>query len=133
MERLKGRCLCGTVRYEVNDNFLYAGYCHCSDCRRFSGSAFSAMAGIPTAEFQVVSGVDAIQRYVKSANTVLCFCLHCGSSLCAEKPNRGMVHVRLGTLDDCPSLRPHFHSYVASKAEWDVIADKLPQHPAGRS
>ena len=133
MKRLTGRCLCGEVRYEVNDNFRYSGFCHCSDCRRFSGSSASAMAGIPLDEFHVLHGADAIKRYTKTQHTVLAFCTHCGASLYAEKPQRGMLHLRLGTLDEAPSLRPQFHSYVASKAAWDVICDGLPQYPAGRS
>lgn len=39
---LRGRCLCGAVEYQIPDTLEYAGYCHCSECRRFSGSAFSA-------------------------------------------------------------------------------------------
>jgi hypothetical protein len=133
MKELKGRCLCGAVEYAVPDALHYSGYCHCSDCRRFSGSAFSAMGGVPLAELRILKGADHIARYTKSAQTVLCFCRACGSSLYAEKPQRGMAHLRLGTLDEAPSLPPQFHSYVASKAPWYPILDTLPQHPAGRA
>lgn len=133
MKKLSGRCLCGAVRYEVNDNFQYAGFCHCSDCRRFSGSASSAMAGIPTDEFRILAGDDVARQYVKTQDTVLVFCGQCGASLYAAKPRRGMIHLRLGTLDESPSLRPQFHSHVGSKADWDTICDGLPQHEAGRT
>lgn len=133
MKKISGRCLCGAVEYEVNDNFKYSGFCQCSDCRRFSGSASSAMAGIPLEEFHLLKGEASLKRYVKSDSTVLAFCGHCGSSLFADKPKRGMVHLRLGTLNEAPSLRPQFHSFVASKAEWDSIGDGLPQYEAGRS
>jgi hypothetical protein len=91
------------------------------------------MAGIPAEEFVVVQGSEQIKRYMKSENTVLAFCSVCGSSLFAEKPKRGMVHLRIGTLNEAPSLRPQFHSYVGSKAEWDTICDGLPQFEEGRS
>lgn len=133
MKQLQGRCLCGAVEYSVPDDLQYAGYCHCSDCRRFSGSAFSAMGGVPITELRILKGADHIARYVKSGETVLCFCRNCGSSLYAEKPRRGMAHLRLGTLDEAPSLAPQFHSYVASKAPWYEIRDGLPQHAAGRN
>jgi hypothetical protein len=133
MEQLHGRCLCGAVQYTVADDFKYAGYCHCSDCRRFSGSAFSAMGGVDSDAFHVMQGQDRIGHYRKSENTVLGFCRDCGSSLYALKPNKGMVHLRLGTLDQAPSLRPQFHSYVGSKAPWHRIGDGLPQFQAGRS
>lgn len=133
MKQLSGRCLCGAVAYTVPDALQYAGYCHCSDCRRFSGSAFSAMGGVPLTDLRIIRGAERIGRYVKSAQTVLCFCRECGSSLYAEKPLRGMAHLRLGTLDEAPSLAPQFHSYVASGAPWYRIRDELPQYPAGRS
>lgn len=133
MKRIAGRCLCSAVEYEVNDNFKYSGFCHGSDCRRFSGSASSAMAGIALEEFSLLKGEESLKRYIKSENTVLAFCGNCGSSLYAEKPKRGMIHLRLGTLNKAPSLRPQFHSFVASKAEWDGICDGLPQYEAGRS
>lgn len=133
MRRIAGRCLCGAVHYQVNDNFGYSGFCHCSNCRRFSGSASSAMAGIALQEFDILQGQGSIKRYVKSENTVLAFCGNCGSSLYAEKPKRGMVHLRLGTLNEAPSLRPQFHSFVSSKADWDNICDGLPQYEAGRA
>jgi len=91
------------------------------------------MAGIPLEEFSLLKGEESVKRYTKSENTVLVFCTNCGSSLYAEKPKRGMVHLRLGTLNEAPSLRPQFHSFVASKAEWDCICDGLPQFEAGRS
>ncbi len=132
VKQLHGRCLCGAVEYCVPDDFRYAGYCHCSDCRRFSGSAFSAYGGVPLAGLRLLRGEAHIGRYRKSGNTVLAFCSLCGSSLYAEKPLRGMVHLRLGTLDQAPTLAPQVHSYVASKAPWYEIRDGLPQYPAAR-
>ncbi len=132
MKELSGRCLCGAVEYSVPDDFKYAGYCHCSDCRRFSGSALSAFGGIAAERLVLRKGQDDLARYVKSEQTTLVFCRHCGSSLFAEKPLRGMVHLRLGSLNETPSLAPQFHSFVGSKAPWYSIGDGLPQYEAGR-
>jgi hypothetical protein len=132
MRRISGRCLCGAVAYSVSDNFKYSGYCHCSDCRRFSGSAFSAMGGLEKEDFHILKGQEHIATYVKSENTVLAFCRTCGSSLYAEKPKKNMIHLRLGTLDESPGVTPQFHSFVGSKASWDHIGDDLPQFEAGR-
>jgi len=43
---LMGKCFCGSVHYAVPDEFLYAMNCHCSNCRRATGSAFKPLAGI---------------------------------------------------------------------------------------
>ena len=114
------------------DSFKYAGFCHCSDCRRFSGSAFSVVGGIPTEDLQVLAGKDNIATYAKSEDTVLAFCRICGSSLYAEKPKKNLINLRLGTLDRAPSLTPQFHSFVGSKAAWDHIYDDLPRFEADR-
>ena len=53
---LIGKCLCGAVQVSIADEFLYAGYCHCPDCRASSGSAFSAFAGIPKEKLQLTCG-----------------------------------------------------------------------------
>ncbi|MDR3418195.1 MAG: GFA family protein [Nevskia sp.] len=127
-KELHGGCLCGAVEYAVADALQYARYCHCSECRRFSGSAFSAFGGVAKADFRLLKGAEHVGLYPKSGDTVLAFCRTCGSSLYADKPRRGMVHLRLGTLRDAPALWPQAHVHVASKAPWYEIGDDLPQY-----
>jgi hypothetical protein len=56
---LVGKCECGTVRYQVEDAFLYASNCHCSRCRAATGSAFKAFAGIEREKLEIMDGLDA--------------------------------------------------------------------------
>ena len=37
---LKGSCLCGGVRYEIDAELQSVSYCHCSQCRKASGAAY---------------------------------------------------------------------------------------------
>ncbi len=74
--------------------------------------------------------MESIKHYPKSEDTVLGFCSICGSSLYADKPQRGMVHLRLGTLFDTPSLVPQTHAFVGSKVPWYAIQDGLPEFEA---
>jgi hypothetical protein len=127
VDKLRGSCLCGAIQYEVPDNLLYAAYCHCSECRRFSGSAFSALGGLPREQLQINSGQDRIKYFRKTEASNMAFCETCGSSLFTEKPLKGLIHLRLGTLMDSPSLIPQAHVLVGSKAPWFQITDKLPQ------
>ncbi len=124
---LRGRCLCGAVEYQVPDALEYAGYCHCSECRRFSGSAFSAFGGIAEGNLRVVKGERHITSYRKSEDSLMCFCSVCGSSLFSRKLKTGMVHLRLGTLVDTPSMQPQAHLFTGSKASWYQIEDGLPR------
>ncbi|EGR0168494.1 GFA family protein [Vibrio alginolyticus] len=130
MEVLKGSCLCGKVKLEVADEFKYMGNCHCSECRKFTGSDYSSAGGIALDKLLIIQGKEDIQTYQKSENTMLCFCRHCGSSLYSKK-NNGIVNIRLGILDDTPSHKPDFHIFVASKALWLEISDNVTQFDAG--
>ncbi len=127
---LQGRCLCSSVVFYVKDAFLYAGYCHCSECRKFSGAACSPNAGIEAEFLRIEQGEAFIKEYVKTPASTMCFCGNCGSSLFVKKPQWGRVHVRLGSLIDEPSMHPSSHYHVASKARWEVINDELPRYEA---
>lgn len=127
MREIEGGCLCGSVRYFVPDDFQYSGYCHCSECRRFSGSSFSVFGGITKEQFTIKQGEGEISRYKKTEKSIMHFCKKCGSSLYVDKPITNMIHLRWGTLDEAPSLKPQAHVCVGSKAAWDEINDQLPQ------
>jgi hypothetical protein len=115
------------VEYRVVDAFGYALNCHCSNCRRATGSAFKAFAGIERAKLTVTRGADDLlvfgQELAHDAR-----CAHCGSLLYSVVRDGTFVHVTLGTLTDAPTIQPSAHIFVGSKAPWFTITDSLPQH-----
>jgi hypothetical protein len=124
-----GKCFCGAVQYEVADAFLYAMNCHCSNCRRTTGSAFKPFAGIERAKLTVTKGADGLLIYGEDkANDV--HCRVCGSLLFSVVRDGAYAHVAMGSLIDAPSIRPTQHIFVGSKAPWFTITDDLPQHDA---
>lgn len=124
---LAGKCYCGAVAYEVADEFRYAAYCHCSNCRRTTGSAFKPFAGIERAKLAFASGEDALMIFGdrRGNNT---HCKLCGSLLFSVVREGEYVHVAMGTLMDDPTIRPTKHIFVGSKAPWFTIRDSLPQY-----
>jgi len=124
---LRGSCRCGAVTYEVNDAFTAAFYCHCSRCRRATGSAFKPMASIPFERIRLTGGEGDILIFGEASETHDVLCRHCGSLLYSVIAENGNGHVTLGTLIDPPSIRPSFHIFVGSKAPWYEIRDGLPQ------
>ena len=124
---LAGKCFCGAVHYALPDEFLYAMYCHCSNCRRTTGSAFKPFAGIERQKLVVTQGADILLVYGddRANNT---HCRRCGSLLYSVVRDGAFVHVTLGTLVDDPAIRPSRHIFVGSKASWFTITDDLPQH-----
>jgi hypothetical protein len=124
---LAGECFCGAVRYGVMDEFAYALNCHCSNCRRTTGSAFKPFAGIARDKLSVTAGDDELMVYGDQAGHDA-HCGRCGSLLYSVVRDGAFVHVAMGTLVDDPSIRPTAHIFVGSKASWHVITDDLPQY-----
>ena len=124
---LTGECFCRDVRYEVADAFTYALNCHCSNCRRTTGSAFKPFAGIVREKFTLTSGAEGLLIYGDEL-THDAHCGRCGSLLYSQVRNGAYVHVTMGTLRDAPTIRPTAHIFVGSKAPWYEILDDLPQY-----
>ena len=127
MKRLSGKCFCGAVEYAVDDSFVYAANCHCSDCRRTTGSAFKPFAGIPREKLTLTKGANGLLIYGDTAGHDA-HCRTCGSLLYSLVREAAWVHVAMGTLTDAPTIRPTHHIFVGSKAPWYDIADNLPQY-----
>jgi hypothetical protein len=123
---LRGKCECGTVRYQVADEFLYAANCHCSNCRAGTGSAFKPFAGIERAKLEVTEGADRLLIWGDD-NGNHTRCAVCGSLLFSVVRDGAFVHVALGSLTDEPAIRPTEHIFVGSKAPWFEITDDLAQ------
>lgn len=124
---ITGGCLCGKVRYEINDALMDADHCHCSMCRRQHGAAFSSYANFQPGSFAWTSGQKLLKIYETPAGGGWCFCRECGSTLAGTE--RGEISsVTLGTVDGDPGIKPAMHIYVGSKAQWVDINDELPQY-----
>ena len=125
---LTGECFCRTVRYAVADAFEYALNCHCSNCRRTTGSAFKPFAGIISAELSITAGDDNVMIYGDANASHDVHCRRCGSLLYSIVRDGAYVHVAMGTLVDAPTIRPTAHIFAGSKAPWFSITDDLPQY-----
>ena len=130
-ETVRGSCLCGGVRFEVDPPFIRAGHCHCSRCRKHSGTFGLTQARVRREDFRLLSGEASIRVYRPAPGAaVKAFCITCGSSLFGGTwPDGPQVSIRMGAFDDDPRIRPQFHTYVGSRAPWDEITDALPQYP----
>ena len=125
---LTGKCYCGAVHYAVADDFKYALNCHCSNCRRATGSAFKPFAGIEREKLIVTQGADKQLIYGREPDKAHdAHCRTCGSLLYSLVRDGKWVHVTMGTLVDAPSIKPAAHIFVGSKAPWFTITDDLPR------
>jgi len=129
---LEGGCLCGSVRFRIHGKLGPAGFCHCKQCQRASGSAFAANAPVRTHYFEIHAGADLVSEYESSPGKFRAFCRRCGSPVYSRRDTEPEIRrIRLGTLDSDPERRPLAHVYVSSKAPWYEICDSLLQYSEG--
>ena len=125
-----GRCHCGAFQYELLQDEIVTMNCHCRNCRRANGGAFSTMTPIDTANFRVVAGAEVLRSF-QTPTGFRFFCGKCGGRL-FTRPDKfpNLTNVLVGTLDEEPSQPPIFHANIESMAPWYRILDEIPQHEA---
>lgn len=129
---MHGSCLCGGVRFELDRAVGPFELCHCSRCRKTSGSAFVAGLGVRVEDFHLRAGAELVRRY--EAPIVeqpppyrVAFCSRCGSPVPDPPPGATWFEIPAGLLDDDPELRPDRHIFVECKSPWFPISGALPQ------
>lgn len=125
---LEGGCLCGHVRYVITERPIDAGFCHCRICQRSSGAPSIAWLTVDVAGFSYAQGVVAVYR--SSERSQREFCPRCGTQIAFRAiADARTVDVTLCSLDDSSRVRPEYHIWCESKADWLWIGDALPQYP----
>jgi hypothetical protein len=125
---LTGRCLCGGVSFAIDEELGPIIYCHCSMCRRATGSAFAANASVRAESFRITSGEQMIHEYQSSPDGVRGFCSRCGSPIYGRSPSMpSFRRVRLGSFDGDPGSRAVANIWMGSKSAWFEVADHLEQ------
>ena len=131
----RGSCLCGEVRFEIDEFLPQVAHCHCSMCRKFHGAAYATIAGVSRSKFRWVEGENALKGYTAAKGTIRTFCRHCGSSLMFSSPRapEEVIEIALGAVDGDVPVEPNAHIFVGSGANWATLIDDLPQYEEGRN
>ena len=129
---IRGSCLCGGVRFEIRGVLGPFELCHCSRCRKVSGSAFAAMVGVKTEDLRLLQGKELITTYdaplLESPPPYrTSFCSRCGSPVPDPDLQLSWFEVPAGLLENDPGLRPDKHIFIELKAPWFEVTDALPQ------
>lgn len=128
---VEGGCQCGAVRYRLKASPLAVYNCHCKDCQRFSGSAWSMSMPVRTDDFDHTAGeLATYHRVADSGRTIVMhFCAHCHAWLWNTPPAPGLLVVRAGSLDDMDWAIPIGNIWTESKAAWVDIDPALVNFP----
>ncbi len=131
---MTGGCLCGEVRFEIDQPLIEAEYCHCTRCQRRTGTAASVTALAASGALRIVQGADLVKSWDPGDGWAKLFCSNCGGQLFCRNPgDPEQFGVRLGAFDEDPGIRPSFHQFVAYAAPWEAIPDDgLPRYPERR-
>lgn len=93
-----------------------------------TGSAFGTYAKVSDAELSLSSGAGNLISYAVTDKLRTQFCRVCGSTLFARHADYpGFVYVSLGAMAENSGIRPAYHEFVGSKADWFDIQDSLPK------
>jgi hypothetical protein len=134
--KVTGGCLCGAIRYEYDGEIGSAGYCHCADCRRISGSAFGVSLRVKAAGFRIVKG--APKGFTKPGDSsrpvTRYFCPDCGSPLFTEPPlHPETVFIKAGSLDDPTIVTPDRQAWTRSRVAWAEIDPTIASYETSRT
>ena len=128
MSKLEGRCLCGAVTYTAQGEPLWTALCHCGNCQRQGGGAFSITVGVEEAALRVGG---ELREYVKDpAGARRRFCPTCGTPVYNSSPSfPGVAIVMAGTLDDRSWLNPLMEVWGDSAQPWVAEVEGRPRLP----
>ena len=133
-EAVNGGCLCGRVRFRVSGPFDEFHLCHCSQCRRSTGSAHAANIFTRPDRIEWLAGEDMVTRYLPDQPGVIskAFCSHCGSLVPYTSLQSGRLIIPAGSLESDPGIRPDDNIFWDDRADWydaGIEAPRVAQDP----
>jgi hypothetical protein len=116
---LNGECLCGKVKYQLEDKFNAFYLCHCKQCQQLTGSAFASNMFTDPENITWLQGKDNISSYEHpTRNFSKSFCITCGSAVPYINKSRKSLIVPAGSLKDKPNITPQANIFDLEKACW---------------
>ena len=131
MKKIAGGCLCGQVRYAADAEPVFTAVCHCRNCQKQAGTAFSIVVAIPKTALTVTGHTKTFHDTGGSGLPVeRRFCPECGSPIVSElSVMPDITFIKAGTLDDTQWLAPTMEVYCASAQHWVGLAGGMQRFP----
>jgi hypothetical protein len=130
-KNITGRCFCGKVRYEISDEVIKTGVCHCHSCQRLTGGSAWPFLVVKSEALHISGHVKEIMRTGGSGNQVhMGFCDNCGSTLFGRPEIWPHIRtVSATTLDKPEAFLPSMHVWTENAQSWMNLNSDVPQFP----
>jgi hypothetical protein len=134
MAEIKGSCRCGKVQYTVNADPIFTGICHCTSCRKSTGTAYATVVAVPTPALTLTGATTQFDDIGDSGKaTHRSFCQVCGTTVTQTADVMdGITMIGVGTLNEPTSVTPAMQIYCDSALPWAKVPEmqgfaKMPQ------
>lgn len=125
----QGSCLCGEVKFQIIGQISDIIHCHCSLCRKSSGTAYATNGFVNFSDFKLTTGKSNLTHFELRPGKKRHFCKTCASPIySSNSQDKSRIRIRLGVLDSDINESPISHNFVTSKANWDDLDADLPRY-----
>ena len=124
---ISAACYCGAVKVCSAAERQSIVHCHCGECRRLSGAAFTTWVSVPRQAVSI-SGEASLSSFQVTPNVTRHFCKVCGSHVYSTDLRLPKIAgLPAGVIEGGLLALPQAHYFVGHKAKWHTISDALPQ------
>jgi hypothetical protein len=126
--KLKGSCLCGAVKYRVTGEATRFLHCHCSRCRKATGTGHASNLFLQPGTLEWLSGAEQVRSFKvpEAKRFTNAFCATCGGRVPRQPPGADMVIIPAGSLDDEVPIKPQGRIFYGSRTAWSCDDATLP-------
>jgi hypothetical protein len=116
----EGTCLCGAVKYETSGPFFRFFFCHCSRCRRSTGSEHAANIFTRAGNVKFTSGENKIKRFdlPDAEQYSRTFCTECGAPVPYTSRDGKVQVIPAGSLQNFTDRKVDANVHWDSRAVW---------------
>lgn len=132
---VNGSCLCNEVKFTIKGPFQLFALCHCSRCRKSTGSAHASNIFTDADRIRWTTGKDKLHRFdlASAKRFSKAFCKECGSPLpCVSRDGKRLL-IPAGCLDGDPDIRPQMRIFCADNAPWYEQVETISKFDASSS
>jgi len=130
---LRGSCLCGAVKYEVTGEAKRFYHCHCSRCRKATGTGHASNLFLQPGTLRWLSGEEHVHAFKlpQAKRFTNQFCALCGGRVPRQPKDTDTVVIPAGSLDAEPPITPQARIFAGSCASWSCAGDDMPVFQEG--